>query len=344
MCESTEYTMRKRATVATVAAAAGVSRQTVSNVLNQPERVQPGTRERVLQAIAELDYRPSFAARQLKTGRSYTIGYGQRRTAGAGADPIGDDFMYALASAAQQHNYHVLLFASTGDADELSQYHKLRTQADVDGFVLTHTHHDDERISWLTQTSTPFVTFGRPWSEDSSPHPWVDIDGAAGTSMAVAHLWSLGYRRIGFLGWPEGSDVGDDRRRGWRNALVEKGQTLQDLSQRWIPSLNDAEAAAAAAADLLPHVDAVVSVSDVVAYGALREIERLGVRVPVVGFDDSPIAAVTGLSTISQPLEVVAEQVLHRLIDPALPSTLIPPQLIERSSTFPVPAQRLDRT
>ncbi|QGH69048.1 LacI family DNA-binding transcriptional regulator [Pseudactinotalea sp. HY158] len=325
-----------RVTVATVAAAAGVSRQTVSNTLNCPQVVRPDTRDRVLAAVEQLDYHPSLAARQLKTGRSRVFGYGLRTTRASSPDPIGDRFIHALASAAQAHGYRILLFATVDDLDEIAHYRKLRLQADLDGFAVTNTHRDDPRGNWLSKSSTPYVTFGRAWSDAASPHPWVDVDGAAGVALAVGHLWELGHRRIGFLGWPQGSGVGDDRFHGWRDALLARGVQPGEASPWHRACENATDAATAAARDLLSAVTAVVCVSDIVALGAMTARSELGLSTSIVGFDDSPVAHAIGLTSIAQPLTRVADAVLERLIHPTMPNALIEPSLTRRSSTSPV--------
>ena len=100
-----------------------------------------------------------------------------------------------------------MLFTATDDDDEITQYSDLVGRWALDGFLLTSTHPGDSRTAHLSRTGTPCVTFGRPW-DGTDHHPWVDVDGAAGTHMATEHLIDRGHRDIGFLGWPAGSAAG----------------------------------------------------------------------------------------------------------------------------------------
>ncbi|WP_205857016.1 LacI family DNA-binding transcriptional regulator, partial [Phytoactinopolyspora endophytica] len=170
------------ATLNDVARRAQVSRQTVSNVLNAPDRVRPDTAERVRQAIEQLGYRPHRLARNLKTRASRMIGYEITRSRLGVLNPVLDRFVHALVEAAENDGYHVLLF--TPDEDGLvTAYDELVGTRTVDGFVLSDIDYGDPRAVALAERGVPFVTFGRP--EITSPHSWVDVDGAAGMAAAV---------------------------------------------------------------------------------------------------------------------------------------------------------------
>ena len=193
---------KRSATVASVAEAAGVSRQTVSNVINAPERVRPHTRERVEAAIRELGYEPNRVARSLRTSASRMLGYCVWPQ--PDAHGVMDRFLHAVTEAAGEKGYHVLLFTAPSGAEGLPAYERLINQHAVDGFVLADTVKGDVRQRWLSEKGVPFAAFGRSWS-DPEHGDWVDVDGAAGTREAVEHLLTLGHRDIGFLGWAPGS-------------------------------------------------------------------------------------------------------------------------------------------
>lgn len=336
-----------RATLDSVAARAGVSRQTVSNVINLPHLVKQETAARVSEAIALLGYRPHRAAQQLRTRRSRVIGLRVERAAG---DKIFDRFLHALTEAAATRDYRIMLYTAEGDDAEIAAYAELSQRWDIDGVVLTTTHPGDLRTAYLTKAGVPCVTFGRPW-DGSAHHAWVDVDGAAGTDQATQHLLDLGRRRVSFLGWPEGSGVGDDRLAGWSRALVRAGQDPPTRIER---TLNDIPAAHRAAESLLgrERPDALVCVSDVVALGAVAAVEArrltVGIDVAVVGFDDTDVAALTGLSSVAQPLDAVAGECARLLTEaieaepgsaPAHPvQLLLPPRLVVRASSRPGPA------
>ena len=306
--------MSRSVTVADVATAAGVSRQTVSNVLNAPEVVRPATRERVERVIAELGYRPHASARRLRTRQSSTLGVRLDPVHGI-SGAMFDRFLHALVEHGDQRDMRILLFTAIDPADEIRQFERLSDGADVDGFVLTSTFHNDPRTSWLRGQNIPFVTFGRPWSlpdMDAAPHPWADVDGHAGLHEATTELRRRGHRRIGFLGWPSPSGQGDERRRGWRDAMA--GTPDPDrLDLACVDDVAAASGAVTAARASGVEFDAVVCASDTLALGAWSV---LGPGVPVVGYDDTPVAAALGISSVEQPLAEVASAVFELLMGP----------------------------
>ncbi|WP_454301802.1 LacI family DNA-binding transcriptional regulator [Salana multivorans] len=333
----------KRPTLASVAAAAGVSRQTVSNVLNAPDLVLPDTRRRVLDAIEESGYRRNLAARQLRTRRSNQIGLAVRPAGDGASRQVLDEFLHRLVQEAQRLEYRVVMFAVEDDAAEIEGFASLMATSDIDGFVLTDTNDDDPRTDWLTERDVPFVAFGRPWGDDDATHAWIDVDGAAGVREATEHLIDLGYQRIAFLGWAEGGS-GRDRRSGWLEALQARGVAGEPLERAVV---GDSTAGATLASRELfdAGADAVVCASDALAIGALvtarERLARGTLRAPIglVGFDDSPVAQALGLSSVSQPIQTVAQLAIRSLLDqlsgaggPAI-HELVAPSLRARSSS-----------
>ncbi|MPV37298.1 LacI family DNA-binding transcriptional regulator [Georgenia subflava] len=319
-----------RATLSTVAHRAGVSRQTVSNAMNSPEMLRPETLARVQQAIAELGYRPSRAAKALRTGAARAIGLALPPKAETGAGGVGDRFLHAVATAARNRGYRILLLAASSDDDELDQYEEVLAAREIESVLLTGTHHGDPRTAWLSREGVSFVTFGRPWGaqEEGTTHAWVDVDGAAGTDVAVTHLAALGHTRIGFVGWPAGSGVGDDRRAGWLRAVHRLRLAPAEQPSAWVARTdNDVRDARSAAATLIAErsATAVVCVSDTVALGALRAASEHPHTVAVAGFDDTPVAAAVGLTSLAQPLEVAAESAVALLLDERPAGTTPPP-------------------
>jgi DNA-binding LacI/PurR family transcriptional regulator len=330
-------------TMATVAARAGVSRQTVSNALNTPELLRPETLRRVRETIAELGYRPHRAARSLRTRASRLVGYAIQPSAGLPSTPVLDRFLHALTEALDEAGYRVLLFPSSGGEAETEAYAELLREDSVDAFVLANTVHGDRRQEWLHERGVPFVAFGRDWGPGGAGD-WVDVDGARGTSEAVDHLVALGHRHVAFLGWPEGSGVGDDRARGWREALLRHGLNPDGLR---LEAADTVESATAAARALLRDTPAtaVLAASDMLALGCYQALhergEPVGGRLSVVGFDDAPVAALLrpALTTLSQPLEQLGRECVRLLLDriagPDAPArhALHAPRLVVRDST-----------
>lgn len=340
-----------RPTVDSVARHAQVSRQTVSNALNAPQRVRPDTLTRVLAAIDELGYRPNSAARTLRTQSTRLLAC---RLLPAVIGGVLDRFLHALCDAARDRGYDVLSFSAGSDDAELDVFDDLLRRTAVDAYVVSNTHHVDPRPGWLADRHAPFVAFGRPWGEPAATHSWVDVDGAAGIEAVVEHLVELGHRRIAFLGWPEGSGVGDDRHAGWRRAVEAHRLPTRGLVQRAEDGMGAGAAVAERLLDAAAPPTALVCVSDVVALGAMRALDDRGLRpgadVAVTGFDDSPLATVVrpALTSVRQPLEAVAEKVIEVLLehlhgDRGTPAqVLLEPALIVRDSST-TPRVRSDR-
>jgi DNA-binding LacI/PurR family transcriptional regulator len=299
---------RRRPTIASVASAAAVSRQTVSNVINAPHRVGAQTRQRVERAIAESGYRPLKSAQALRTRRSNLIAVGMTK-AGGTRNVLVEGFLQVLTEEAQRRGYRILLVTATDDASEIRAYDELLADYDIDALVLTATHRDDQRIPWLHNEGARFVTFGRPWGIKAT-HPWVDVDGAGGVREATEHLIEAGHQRIAFIGWAGSSGVGEDRLSGWEQACRTAGLPLRGLSRRTEDGLEHGRQACASLLDSPGPPTAVVCVSDTLAVGAWAEVTARGGRpgrdVAIVGFDDSPIAAMIGLSSVAQPLAAAA--------------------------------------
>lgn len=346
-------------TVDDVARVAQVSRQTVSNVLNSPSIVRERTRQRVEAAIAELGYRPNSSARRLRQQKSGTLGIRLDPMRNGISGAVLDRFVHALTEHADRRQMRVLLFTADRPEDETEQIRRLHDAADVDAFVLTATFHGDPRTAALTAAGIPFVTFGRPWGTDDRNDPqhlWVDVDGHAGTRDATAHLVAQGARRVGWLGWPPPSGTGDDRRRGWEDAMRQQlgiaSTELADLTMQSGDTVHEAAAAVRAALVQRDRPDAIVCASDTLALGALIAVSSTGSPdLPIVGFDNTPVAQALGLSSVEQSVDEVAAAALELLLGPAgdrvigRPLTpgnahrLIPPTLVVRRQThLPVSA------
>lgn len=329
--------------IAEVAAAAGVSRQTVSNALNAPARLRAETLHRVLTAVQDLGYQPNRAARSLRRRESRVIGLHIDPPQVGRAGSLLDRFLHALVEHSADSGYHVLLFAPRDD-DEISGFDELLSASAVDAFVLTDTHRGDPRVQWLLDHEAAFAAFGRPWC-DAPQHAWVDVDGAAGTAQAVEHLVERGHRRIGFVGWPADFDLGNDRRSGWAAACRRHGVEHEGLASQGVDRVEEGAAGAAALLDRDDPPTALVCASDTLAMGALAALMLRGLRagrdVAVTGFDDTPTAAVLplGLTSVRQPLEDVAAAIVKRLdamlsgTVPPGPGELLTPSLVVRGTT-----------
>ncbi|RNL81483.1 LacI family DNA-binding transcriptional regulator [Nocardioides marmorisolisilvae] len=330
-------------TLATVAERAGVSRQTVSNALNNPELLREDTLARVQAVIEELGYTPNRAARALRTRASHMIGLRFEPAQEGTSNALIDRFVHSLVEATARTGHHIILFS--GDPDDLLDgYDELLRATAVDAFVITDTYAGTPQVDLLDRVGAPFVTFGRPWDDPSAKYPWVDVDGARGAELATEHLIAAGHQRIAWLGWEKTSRIGEDRRSGWSRALAAAGIDAAGLGVR---ITDNVDAARMAAHELLEDgtVTGFACASDTIAIGVLHALAernlRPGADVGVVGFDDSLGAQVTwpGLTSVRQPLEQVAIEVidlLHTVLSlktPENPARMLEPSLVVRRST-----------
>jgi DNA-binding LacI/PurR family transcriptional regulator len=348
-----EFTV-PRPTLASLAKELGVSRQTISNVLNAPHRVKPATRDRVKAAVDAAGYRPSAAARQLRTRRSMTLGMRLMPVTDRVNGSILDRFLHSVTESAQAEGYRLTLFCADSEEDEVRQYEQLLDIAGLDGFILTASSRNDIRTRWLEEHGAPFAVFGRPWADgrtSSSAYPWIDVDGAAGTAEAVAMLAAKGHSAIGFLGSSGGGPVNDDRREGWERAMRASGlaKHAADLSM----AAPDTVAGGISGGRILAArgATAIVCSSDSLAIGALDSLRNLypglalararttASQAAVVGFDDTPVAAALGLSSVAQPVEEAGRHIVRLLMNelagshegmPEENHLLLTPSVVER--------------
>lgn len=238
----------------------------------------------------------------------------------------------------------MVTFASATSEPTIAAYEQMWKSQVVDAFVIADTHHGDPRPEWLRSHEIPFASFGRVW-DDPTFGGWVDVDGHHGTALAVDHCRNLGYRRIGYVGWPQGdSAIGDARHRGWQEGSLRKGWATLGTSAFCEDELAQACRVASKVVADVGRGGAIVCSSDVIAVGVLHALRDAGLKpgrdVGVVGFDDSELARMYGLTSVAQPVDQIAQAVL-RLLGQALTTgrptpdegTLLKPQLTVRSST-----------
>jgi DNA-binding LacI/PurR family transcriptional regulator len=333
-------------TIRDVAQEANVSIATVSYVLNDSGTVSEATRQRVLQAVEKLGYRPSVLARGLQASESRMIGYSWRPEPPNRFNPILEKFIHGTAEAAARHSYHLLTFPCPQRQDEVTVYREMVESQRVDGFILPNTNWDDQRIRYLLDVEFPFVAFGR--SNPDWGFPWVDVDGADGVQQAMAHLFELGHRRITCLAWSEIHTPGYYRLQGYYNAMKHAGLTVEPgwvirsendyyeayrLAQSWLNAPSD------------ERPTAIVALSDLMAIGVMNAAADAGLEVgpdlAVVGFDDAPITGYLrpSLTSLRQPVAEVCEHVLEMLLHlvrsqkPEPAQVLLKSRLIVRDST-----------
>ncbi len=335
---------RPGATLEEVAQAAGVSRATVSRVVNGSTKVSPEIRRTVEREVTRLGYVPNRAARSLVTRRSDSVGVViTEPTARLFVDPFFPRLLRGIsAELGARDRQLVLLMPEPGrDAVRAEAY---LTGGHVDGVLLVSLHGDDPLPKRLAGRGIPLVVGGRP-PRGAAVH-YVDIDNRGGSRAAVGHLASLGRRVIATVAGPADMGAGVDRLAGYREGLEEAGlghdPTLEAVADFSHEGGVDAMGRLLAAR---PDIDAVFAASDLMAAGALQALRAAGRRVPddvaVVGFDDSPLAATTqpALSSVRQPIEEMGREMVRLLIestdrrDPVPRHVVLGTELVRRASS-----------
>jgi LacI family transcriptional regulator len=333
----------KRVAITDVAAAAGVSRSTVSNYLNRPEILSIDARERIARAIDELGFVPSDAARKISSGDTSTIGYIAMEFTNPFAGVIAD----AIERRAIETGRTVIIANSAGSTARQLEYLSLFERKRVAGVIIATVDEIEPQLAAMRRRGTPSVVTGRRPS--TADQPSVSAGDAAGGYLAARHLLEIGRRRLAFVGGPFSVQQVSERFDGASQAVREfPGASLTVLraDDRTMTAGIAAGAELATRADQLP--DAVFAVNDLVGLGVVRGLTSFGVDVPrdvaVIGFDGDDIAAVAAipLSTISTPGELIGETALELLVQELGESErtfdsrqqIVAPNLIVRASTM----------
>jgi len=332
-------TARGTVTIEEVAARAGVSRSTVSRVVNGSTAVSPEALEAVRQAIAELNYVPNRAARSLARRQTHALAFVIPEDTGRF---FGDPFFAAVVAGVHERiarsDYVLNLIIASDDPDDKATTY-LRGGS-VDGVIIASHHTSDTFVDRIA-ADLPVVYGGRPPRIGRS-HYYVDVDNVGGGREAGRYLASRGHRRVGTISGPSTMTAATDRLRGFREAVAETGLELLAVDDGDFSE----EGGAAAMRRMLESgvaLDALFVASDLMARGALGVLREAGVAVPadlaLIGFDDSPVAtAVTpALTTIRQPSRAqgngMADVLLALLAGRDAPhSTMLPTELVVRDS------------
>jgi DNA-binding LacI/PurR family transcriptional regulator len=304
----------RRATIDDVARAAGVSRQTVSNVVRGRGRLASATRDRVVAAIEQLGYKPHTGAASLRSGRTYRIAYPIPDAEFHPGNVIMLEFLQFLVAAARERKHQVLVIGSYGSG--LEAIEDLVWTKSVDGFVLATMADDDPRVAFLAERQVPFACFGR--TSPSTPQHWVDIDNRAAIRDVTARVLTRGHTSAVYLGYiPQGEwDV--EREAGYRDVMSAAGLPVSVIRTGTAPAEADATVAALLRSPDRPT--AVIAGSDVLAavcYAtASRAGLRIGVDLAVTGFDGGSVARILtpALTTVAMPLAEVADRLVDRIV------------------------------
>jgi LacI family transcriptional regulator len=335
-----------------VAAHAGVSVGTVSNVLNRPDIVAASTRKRVHAAIKALGFVRNESARQLRAGRSRMIGLIVLDV----ANPFFTDVARGVEDEASKSGLAVILCNSDDQLPRETGYLDLLEEHRVQGILITPVADDESRLAELQARGTPVILVD---SRSPSGHQCsVAVDDVLGGELAVSHLLATGHERIAYAGGPLDLRQVADRREGAVRALTRAGGSAADLIMVETPSLNVAagQAAGAAIAGRAPseRPTAVFCANDLIALGVLQEMTQSKIRVPndiaIVGYDDIDFAAAAAvpLSSVRQPRYQIGSTAAQLLLEEAVAQdthkhrqVIFQPELEVRRSSEARPRGRL---
>ncbi|GAQ50930.1 LacI family DNA-binding transcriptional regulator [Streptomyces acidiscabies] len=343
MTMSTPGGRRKPPTIHDVAREAGVSRGTVSRVLNGGHYVSPSAQEAVNAAIRRTGYVVNRHARSLITGRSDSVGFlltePQERFF---EDPNFNVLLRGCTQALATHDVPLLLMLAATE-DERRRITRYITAGHVDGVLLVSSHSGDPIAQELREAGVPLVACGKPIGIGSKVS-YVAADDRDGARDMVRHLLSLGRRRVGVVTGPLDTPGGVERLAGYREVLAQADIAYDErLVASGDYSRTSGEAGARALLERAPDLDAVFVASDLMAQGVLSVLRDAGRRVPedvaVGGFDDSPaaVASSPALTTIRQPWDRISGEMVRVLLaqiggeDPA--AVILPTELVKRDST-----------
>lgn len=295
-----------RLTLEDVGRLAGVSRSTVSRVVNDEANVSADVRDRVLAVIDETGYGPNRAARSLASNRSDVLGLVIPSTVThVFEDPYFGRLVRGITAGANRAGQTLALFLFEDPDEELEVYDRAVAGELVDGLVVTATRTGDRLAARLRRDGVPYVTVGRP-DEPAAVH--VDVDNRGGAHDATSHLLSHGRQRVAMVAAPLATTTGVDRHAGYRAALEDAGTAFDEsLVAEGDYTRRGGEAAMRHLLSTA-HPDAVFCASDTMALGALRAITAAGLRCPadvaVVGFDGlvDEDATTPSLTTVAQPV------------------------------------------
>jgi LacI family transcriptional regulator len=300
-----------------IARHSGVSRSTVSRVINNDPNVNEKTRAHVQAVIRQLNFQPNLAARSLASGRTRVLGLViPQGVAYIFTEPYFSILIQSISQTCNALDHSIMLWLAEPDYERRAIQHILHGGL-IDGVIVSSMLTDDAIVQALIEAQKPFMLIGR---HPTNPQVnYVDADNRGGAQLAVKHLLALGHRRIGLITGPLNTIASQDRMDGYKDAVREFQLELE-------PSLlvesdyTEAGGFASAQKLLQEEVTAIFAVSDTMAVGALRAINANGQRVPedvaLIGFDDMNFAPQLqpALTTVRQPITQLGATAVTNLI------------------------------
>lgn len=338
-----------KATIDNVAALAGVSIKTVSRVVNKEPNVRQSTRDKVLKAVAELDYRPNLSARSLAGNRSYVLGLLYDNPSANYVIDVQD----GVLTTCRAQGYDVLIHpCNHQDPDIGKEVTNLIRQTRIDGIILTPPLSDVSTLLEVLKSSRiPFVRIAPTLDKDLCPY--VETNDAEAAYDMTNQLIALGHQRIGFVsGHPDHRAV-THRFEGYRAALVENHIEIDsELVVQGYNSFESGEEAANTLLNLSARPTAIFAANDDMAAGVMMVAHQMGIDIPrqlsVAGYDDTPVAHQIwpSLTTVRQPIQAMAQKATDLLLkqlmgkEVQLPASMLSSSLIQRDSTGPADSAR----
>src|SRR4051794_1433786 len=333
----------RSSSVKDVAALAGVSLGTVSNVLNRPERVSAGTRQRVERAMAELGFVRNEFARQLRMGTSSTLAYVMLDA----TNPFFTDVAQGIELAAEKANVSLFICNSNSSGSREESHLGHLMQQRVQGILLTPVDPEAETIDLVAERGVPLVIVDR--TRNDTRFCSVAVDDVLGGRLALEHLVDLGHRRVAYIAGPDSLGQVRDRLAGAREAWAAAGLPAEDLVV--LPTASLTVAAGRGAGERLAGMPArtrptaAFCGNDLVALGLLQQVIGSGRSVPgdlaIVGYDDIEFAAAAAvpLTSVSQPRQELGRTAAELVLAEADPDhthrqVLFRPELVARGSTL----------
>jgi LacI family transcriptional regulator, galactose operon repressor len=330
-------------TIGELAKMAGVSKTTVSRVINNKPDVDPATRERILELIAQYEFQPNAFAVAISQQKSRHIGLLIPHEAEyVFSNPFYTEVMRGVSTEVDDQDYYLVMCYAHEE-----NYMDIYKQKRVDGFVLLspgsfHRH----IIHSLTTSSVPFVSTAKVFEEENMVY--VDVDNFYGATLIMEHLVGLGHRRIAYIGKPT-LQSSIDRLNGYRTVMSKYGLP-NDPTLELVVDSSTADRGHDYTLELICGKDAPTAIflaNDIMAFGAIQAVQECGRRVPddisIVGFDDIPFARFTNppLTTIRQPSFEKGIQAARTLIQffeqkTQPESSILPVELVVRATTGPV--------
>jgi LacI family transcriptional regulator len=322
-----------------VALKARVSIATVSRVVNKSlHKVNPATRDRVLKAISELDYRPNALAKGLLMKKTMTIGIIIPDI----SNPYYAEIVRGIQDVADREGYAITLHNTDGRQEGIIRYIYLLREKSADGIIFSGgIINGQETLSVLKELREKVVVIGRHGID----FPAVMVDNIGGMTQAVQHVIDIGHRQIGFIGGPDGSTTALDRLTGYSNAIARNGLMFAPRLVKkgtWTP-----ESGYLLGTQLLKgkrRPTAIIAANDQMAFGAIKAAKELGLMVPedlaVVGFDNIPLSSYFDppLTTVEIPMQDLGAAAMRMLLnlisgEPFEKNKLFKTTLLVRGST-----------